>query len=172
VDLLSIDVDSIDFWVWRELLLAGYRAQLVVVEYNRQFPHGISATMPRLAHRDQLAPLNTYTSFFGASATAFEILAAEFNYHLIYADSWGVNLFFVPRELLCSSPHTVLPPHVPQCTAPIHAAPPPGQPLQVYLGQGRAVDMDPVQVEQLWRREETNREHHHPNCTGKNKVKK
>jgi hypothetical protein len=30
-DLLSVDIDTFDLWVWRKLLYAGYRARVVVV---------------------------------------------------------------------------------------------------------------------------------------------
>lgn len=37
LDYLSVDMDSKDLWMLRELLLAGYRPRLVSIEYNANF---------------------------------------------------------------------------------------------------------------------------------------
>ena len=38
VDYVSIDVDSIDVWLFHGMLSSGYRPRVVSVEYNQNFP--------------------------------------------------------------------------------------------------------------------------------------
>ena len=44
-DLLSIDVDYNDFWVWRAIIDAGWRPRVVVVEVNAKIPWPESITV-------------------------------------------------------------------------------------------------------------------------------
>jgi hypothetical protein len=44
IDLLSIDLDGMDFWMWRAL--SDITPRVVVIEYNNRFPAEISATVP------------------------------------------------------------------------------------------------------------------------------
>ena len=37
-DLLSVDIDSYDLWVWRVLLIAGYRPRVVITYRLCCFP--------------------------------------------------------------------------------------------------------------------------------------
>jgi hypothetical protein len=81
-DLLSVDIDSFDLWVWRRLLYAGYRARVVVVEFNRNFEPGCFATFPD--------PTGTKPHVwagdmvFGASLDAMDLLARQHGYVLVY----------------------------------------------------------------------------------------
>ena len=43
-DVLSIDVDSFDYWVWRSL--TAYRPRVVVIEYNSFLPASADWVMP------------------------------------------------------------------------------------------------------------------------------
>jgi hypothetical protein len=125
VDFLSIDLDSSDLWIWRQLLLAGYRARLVCIEFNRNFPDGLSLVFPpgREMYRGTMS--------MGASLTALEILAHEFDYTLIYTDKVGINAFFVPRSTLCGATYQW---HQTN-NEPLHRGFDPA--MVVYLGSGR-----------------------------------
>ena len=91
-DLLSIDLDGNDFWVWREIRA---RARVVVIEYNSSFgPHECSAIV--------YDPYFTfhYSDYFGASLLALKKLGERKEYTLVYCDRNGVNAFFVANEAL------------------------------------------------------------------------
>lgn len=95
VDLLSIDVDSIDYWIWHAV--AGFRPRVVVCEYNASFGPKRSVTV---SPRDGFDPFTKHASgyYHGVSLTALHKLAAARNYQLIGCDSAGVNAFFVRSD--------------------------------------------------------------------------
>ncbi len=93
-DLLSIDIDSNDFYVWNAIC-QSYRPRVVVIEYN-------AAHLP---HEDKVILYNPEhswdgTDYFGASILAYYKLGRKYGYSLVYADSQGVNLFFIRDDLL------------------------------------------------------------------------
>jgi hypothetical protein len=89
--VLSIDVDGIDYWIWRALDL---RPRLLVIEYNAHLPHDAALVQP-------LEPEVAWdgTDYFGASLGALRRLAASKGYRLVHTDLAGVNAFFVPEDL-------------------------------------------------------------------------
>jgi hypothetical protein len=93
LDVLSIDVDTIDYWIWKAL--NKYRPRLLVVEYN-----GSLNLDQRLAYpEDTSARWDEATRFYGSSLGAFRQLAEEKNYQLVHTEMNGVNAFFVPDDL-------------------------------------------------------------------------
>lgn len=125
LDFLSIDIDSTDLFVWRALMLAGYRPRLLAIEYNRNFPDGLSVTFPPTHDRWK----GTFS--FGASLTALEIVGNEFNYTLVYTTQLGINAFFMPRALLCNPAYR----YTQTNNEPLHA-PRYDPAMVVYLGTG------------------------------------
>ncbi|GAB4820122.1 hypothetical protein N2152v2_007168 [Parachlorella kessleri] len=95
-DLLSIDVDYDDYWVWRSIG-NSYRPRVVVVEYNA----GIPVEKRWVVDPADLARW-TQTNYYGASARAFADLGKRKGYTLVAADAAGVNLFFVRTDLLAA----------------------------------------------------------------------
>jgi hypothetical protein len=96
-DLLSIDIDFNDFYVWKKIL-EKYRPRVAVVEYN--------AT--HLPNEDKVVIYNpTYfwdsTNYFGASILALYKLGRKYHYSLVYAENQGVNLFFIRDDILENS---------------------------------------------------------------------
>jgi hypothetical protein len=96
-DLLSIDIDFNDFYVWRNVL-KKYRPRVAVIEYN--------AT--HLPHEDKIVVYNPAqgwdtTNYFGASILSLFKLARHHGYSLVYADNRGVNLFFIRDDVLQKS---------------------------------------------------------------------
>jgi hypothetical protein len=84
-DLLSIDVDGQDFWIWMNVQC---RPAVVVIEYNASLGPTAALVMKFDAeHRWD------GTSYFGASLRALEHLGRSKGYTLVYAN--GVNAFFV-----------------------------------------------------------------------------
>jgi hypothetical protein len=96
-DLLSIDVDGNDYWIWAAL--EGYRPRVVVVEYNASLDPAATVAMPRDDdHRWD------GTDYFGASVGALRHLAGQSGYRLVHTDSVGVNAFFVRNDLAAPFP--------------------------------------------------------------------
>jgi hypothetical protein len=95
VDLLSIDVDSIDYWIWHAV--EGFRPRVVVCEYNPSFGPTRSVTVTSRAGFD---PFTMHPSgyYHGASLTALHKLATAREYQLIGCESAGANAFFVRRD--------------------------------------------------------------------------
>jgi hypothetical protein len=96
-DVLSIDVDGNDYWIWRAL--EGYRPRVVVIEYNGALDPASRRVMP-------YTPGFVWdrTSGYGASLGALEELAGEKGYRLVHTESAGVNAFFVRSELAGALP--------------------------------------------------------------------
>jgi hypothetical protein len=92
-DLLSIDIDGNDYWVWKAL--EGYRPRVVLIEYNIFFHLGERRTIP-------YDPLHVWdeSAFHGASLAALRKLGSEKGYELVYTDSFAPNAFFVSSDEL------------------------------------------------------------------------
>ena len=87
-DLLSIDIDGNDYWVWKAL--AGYTPRVVVIEYNIFFGLHLARTIRY--DRDHVWD---ETLYHGASLAALQKLGREKGYSLVHADGWAPNAFFV-----------------------------------------------------------------------------
>jgi hypothetical protein len=92
-DLLSIDIDGNDYWVWRAI--SRYRPRVVVVEYNAKFGRSARCVVPYRPDR-----VWDGTSHFGASLAALEALGREKGYALVGCGYQGTNAFFVRDDLL------------------------------------------------------------------------
>jgi FkbM family methyltransferase len=91
-DCLVIDIDGMDYWVWRALA-PEYRPALVVIEFNAHVPAGVAATLS-FDEQWQYAPGRDY----GASITAMQQLAAEKGYRLIHVHGpW--RLYFLREDV-------------------------------------------------------------------------
>ena len=84
---LSVDIDSVDWYVVEEILEVGYRPRCVVVEYNANFQDD------RVVTRDAVKWDGTV--YFGATLRAWVVLFALYGYRLVYCESSGANAFFV-----------------------------------------------------------------------------
>ena len=91
-DLLSIDIDGNDYWVWAAI--QRWRPRVVVIEYNASY------APPR---RWVMAEDPNYqwngTTYYGASLASLTALGRRKGYTLVGTDSLGVNAFFVLSEL-------------------------------------------------------------------------
>lgn len=96
-DLLSIDLHSNDFYIW-QAMSEHYRPRMIVVNYNANFSSDEDKVVIYDPHRKW-----DYTNYYGASALALFHLAREKGYSLVFADSWGVSLFFVRDDLIENS---------------------------------------------------------------------
>lgn len=97
VDLFSLDVDGVDYWLWDALTIIQPR--VVVVEYNRLWRTDDAVTVPYAADF-----VSTWGSgdpvrrdFFGASLPAFVSLGNRKGYRLIGFNIYRNNAVFVLR---------------------------------------------------------------------------
>jgi hypothetical protein len=90
-DVVSIDIDGGDYWVWRAL--RSYRPRVVVIEYNSGLP-----PHERLVQPSSTGPWSG-TGFFGASLGALVALGDELGYRLVHCELAGANAFFVRADL-------------------------------------------------------------------------
>jgi hypothetical protein len=92
-DLLSIDIDGNDYWVWKAI--RGFRARVVVIEYNALFGLEVSKVMP-------YDPNHVWdkTGYHGASLAAMRKLGMQLGYSLVFTNVYGANTFFVLRSEL------------------------------------------------------------------------
>lgn len=92
-DLLSIDIDGNDYWVWKTI--THYSPRVVIMEYNACIPYEPPVTIPydREFQWDK-------TDYYGASLSALVALGHAKNYVLVGTDPHGVNAFFVRGDLV------------------------------------------------------------------------
>jgi hypothetical protein len=92
VDLVSIDVDSIDYWIFDALNACTPR--VVVLEYNAHFGPTRAVTLPNADLPPQAPP-----TYWGASLAALHKAATRKGYRLVLCEEAGVNAFFVREGL-------------------------------------------------------------------------
>lgn len=92
-DLLCIDIDFNDYWVWKSI--SEYSPRVVAIEYNHHFPPADA----KVVKYDPQAKLKT-PSYFGASLLALAKLGKSKGYTLLVCDNRGVNAFFVRSDLV------------------------------------------------------------------------
>jgi hypothetical protein len=92
LDLLSIDIDGNDYWIWKAIKMIEPR--VVIIEYNAHL--GFDSRV--VIEYDENFRWDG-SLYFGASLNAFATLADELGYYLVGCDSCGVNAFFVRKDL-------------------------------------------------------------------------
>lgn len=91
-DLLSIDIDGNDYWVWKAI--SQFRPRVVIVEYNASLGRSARIVQPY----DSRAVWDHASMAFGASLGALEVLAQQKGYALVGCNLTGVNAFFVRAD--------------------------------------------------------------------------
>jgi len=96
VDLLSIDIDGNDLWIWKAI--NTIRPKIVVMEYNASLGKEKSISVP---YDPTFYRFDKHKSgwYHGASLRALVKLGKEKSYSLIGCDSEGANAFFVRDDL-------------------------------------------------------------------------
>ena len=94
IDLLSIDIDGNDYWIWKNLSVINPR--VVVIESHLELgKEKLVTPYDKNFVIDPQRPL-----YFGSSAPAICELANKMNYHLVGTNRFGFNLIFVKSEEL------------------------------------------------------------------------
>lgn len=91
IDLLSLDMDGVDYWVCRSI--TSVTPRVIVVEYNAGLgPHESVSVPYRLDFRAE-------NDYWGASLTAFVNLLRQKGYRLVGCERSGINAFFVQSDI-------------------------------------------------------------------------
>ena len=93
IDLLSVDIDYNDYYVWKAI--TNYNPRVVIVEYNPIYRPDTHFIVPYNANR-----MWDKTSYYGASLLALQQLADEKGYCLVGCCFMGNNAFFVRKDLV------------------------------------------------------------------------
>lgn len=88
IDLLSLDIDGVDYWVWKAITVI--EPQVVVCETQNAIPPDKALTIPY--DPDFVWQSNSY---FGASLAAMCKLGKQKGYRLIGTNRFGFNAFFM-----------------------------------------------------------------------------
>jgi hypothetical protein len=96
-DMLSIDVDGNDVYLWQALTCV--RPRLVVIEYNS----GITAS-GAVAQAHVPDRVWDGSGAFGSTLAALDVVAAAKGYRFAHSDLAGVNAFYVREDLGTRSP--------------------------------------------------------------------
>lgn len=94
VDLLSVDIDGNDYWVWDAITVCSGR--VVMLEYNSMFGPERAVTVPydpKFSRRDHRF------CYYGASLGAMTRLSARKGYRLVAVEPTGVNAFFLRNDV-------------------------------------------------------------------------
>ena len=96
IDLLSIDLDGNDYYIWEELLRGGIHPKILIAEFNGILGSYSEWVMPYDVNFNWKESRSMY---FGASFNSFIKLFNSYNYIPICCNTdTGVNLFFVKKE--------------------------------------------------------------------------
>jgi hypothetical protein len=93
LDLLSIDIDRNDYYVWNAI--QSYFPRVVIIEYNAIFRPGCEFIVPYDAQA-----VWDGTSNFGSSIESLYKLGLKKGYKLVACDFHGVNAFFIRKDLV------------------------------------------------------------------------
>lgn len=96
-DVFSLDIDSIDYYIAKTVLEAGFHPKIFVVEYNSAFGPEKSLTVK---YSDDFRVNNDYgkSIYYGSSLAAWRKLFTDFGYRFVTVDLRGINAFFIAPE--------------------------------------------------------------------------
>jgi hypothetical protein len=95
IDLLSIDIDGNDYWIWKAIECV--RPRVVVIEYNTYWMEEEAVTVP---YNPQFqAKIFDGAYYCGASLAAFVTLGEKLGYRLVGSNTGQYNAFFVRNDL-------------------------------------------------------------------------
>jgi hypothetical protein len=99
VDLLSIDIDGNDYWIWKAVTSISPR--VVVIEYQDIIGPERALTIPYDPQfsLDSFPENATHNNYVGASLRAMVNLGRVKGYRLVATNSYGFNAFFVREDL-------------------------------------------------------------------------
>ncbi len=93
IDLITIDIDSYDYFIAKKILEEGFKPGLLILEYNPHLPINSRLTVPYVTNKQK--PQNKRV--YGASYDALNDLATKFGYKLVHVSGF-CNLLFVSND--------------------------------------------------------------------------
>ena len=93
IDLFSLDIDGVDYWIWKAL--ESIKPRVVLVEYHNVLGER-SVTVP---YKPDFNRLDIHPDYMGASLPAFVKLAKEKGYRLVGCNRYGYNAFFIKNGI-------------------------------------------------------------------------
>lgn len=103
IELLSIDIDGNDYWVWNALTVV--KPKVVVIETHTEFGTE-NIVVPY--DPDYMYP-GKHPVYHGASVIAMNKLAQKKGYRLVGASDLGINQIYVREDLLVDEVPTITP---------------------------------------------------------------
>ncbi len=98
IDLLSIDIDGIDYWIWKSITVVNPR--VVLVEYQTILGPERSVTVPNKPEfKAGFSADGRFGIYNGASLPAFVKLGKQLGYRLIGCHHYGFNAFFLRNDI-------------------------------------------------------------------------
>ena len=94
IDFLSLDIDGVDFWIWKKLDAVSPR--VIVIEFNYVLGYEKSITIP---YKSNFSRKDIFDDYYGASIKAFIKLADERGYRLVAFNKDYFNAFFIKKDL-------------------------------------------------------------------------
>lgn len=94
IDILTIDIDSFDYYIAKKILEENYKPKLLILEYNPSLGYEEKITFP-VTFSEKSKPNNKRV--YGCSFKAFETLAGKYKYSLIHISGF-CNLFYIQNK--------------------------------------------------------------------------
>lgn len=102
-DLLTVDTDYNDYWIWRAILEDGtFRPRVVAVDFNPDLPLNEAKVVKYSAMAEWDGSIYTVGSLL-----AYALMAHSFGYSFAYALEMGSHAFFVRSDLLHEEDHSL-----------------------------------------------------------------
>ncbi|MHB8761282.1 MAG: hypothetical protein ACYC6J_02655 [Coriobacteriia bacterium] len=95
-DLLCVDIDGNDYWVWKAI--QSFRPRVVEIEYNGMFPPQARWVMAYNAEH-----IWAENSYQGASLRSLAELGESKGYRLVGCSLAGINAYFIREDLMDDS---------------------------------------------------------------------
>jgi hypothetical protein len=95
IDLLSLDLDGIDYWIWKAL--TAVRPRVVILEINGVWGPHLSVTVP--CRPDFRTDYSKQPYYCGASLSAFVKVGRQKGYRLIGSQRFGFNAVFMRSDV-------------------------------------------------------------------------
>ena len=99
VDLLSLDMDGVDYWIWEAI--TAVRPRVVVAEIQCIWGNEKAVTVPYQADFTTKY-IDGFGVYSGASLPAFVKLAKKKGYRFVGLENYGFNAFFIREDV---APH-------------------------------------------------------------------
>jgi hypothetical protein len=100
IDVLSIDIDGNDYWLWKQIDVVSPR--IVIVEYNSMFGADRAVVVPYDPEFRRRGVPGLKGTYYGASLQAHTMLGRSLGYRLVAVEARGANAYFLRDDV---APH-------------------------------------------------------------------